>query len=180
MTGCDQRYEKSFDELSGLYRDHNAYEIAREKAAGKAAYWVESNTLDPAPGGLTIGVSVLLPGLIGREFAMTRGHLHRRSECAELYYGLSGRGVMLLDSLAGETRAVPISEGVAVHVPGGWIHRSVNVGDENLVTLFCYETSAGQDYELIEQAGGMKCLVVESASGWALERNPDHRGYRAN
>jgi glucose-6-phosphate isomerase len=181
MAGSSGRYEKHLADLAGLYRDDAAFRAALAAHSGEPVYWVESNAVADGPGALTIGISVLQPGRIGEEFAMTRGHLHERSECAELYYGLSGTGVMLLDALDGRSRAVPITPGVAVHVPGGWVHRSVNVGPDTLSTLFCYETDAGQDYGIIDRAGGMSLLVVadETAeSGWSTRPNPDHRGYR--
>lgn len=179
LPGGNGRYEKFLGDLAGLYRDGAAFERALAEHDGGPVYWVESSAVDEGPGALTIGLSVVLPGRIGDEFAMTRGHLHERSECAELYYGVTGSGVMLLETVEGESRALPITPGTAVHVPGGWIHRSVNVGDDTLTTLFCYETSAGQDYGIIEQAGGMSRLVVADGAGWTTRPNPDHRGYRA-
>jgi glucose-6-phosphate isomerase len=109
---------------------------------------------------------------------VTRGHLHAKADRAELYYCLSGAGVMLLETLDGRSEALPMGPGDAVHVPGHWVHRSVNVGDEPFVTLFCYGADAGQDYELIARAGGMASLVVgDDAGGWATRPNPDHVGY---
>jgi glucose-6-phosphate isomerase len=87
---------------------------------------------------------------------------------------------MLLETLDGRTEAYPISAGEAVHVPGHWVHRSVNVGNAPFVTLFCYGADAGQNYELIRRAGGMKSLVVaDAARGWATRPNPEHVGYTA-
>ncbi len=128
-------------------------------------YWVESSTPETGRGALTIGLSVLRPGRIGDEFAMTRGHLHAQSEFAELYYGLSGSGVMLLESVDGESRALPIGPGVVVHVPGGWVHRSVNVGDDTLVTLFAYATEAGQDYGSSPTPAGCSSSSSPTAPG---------------
>ncbi|MBF0815950.1 glucose-6-phosphate isomerase [Microbacterium paludicola] len=180
LEGSDGRYEKRLSDLAGLYRDDAAYARALEADQGEPVYWVESSTPSQVAGALTIGVSCLRPGTIGNEFAMTRGHIHRTVGAAELYYGLSGRGVMLMDALDGDSRAVEITPGVAVHVPGGWIHRSVNVGDELFTTLFCYATDAGQDYDVIAHAGGMRSLIVRGAGGaWAQVPNPDHRGYRS-
>ena len=84
---------------------------------------------------------------------------------------------MLLDSLSGESVALELTPGKAVNVPGHWVHRSVNVGDEPFVTLFCYAADAGQDYSIIEKAGGMKSLIVRDGEGWQQVANPDHRGY---
>ena len=86
---------------------------------------------------------------------------------------------MLLETVDGRSEAVELTPGEAVNVPGEWVHRSVNVGDEPFVTLFTYATDAGQDYQLIADAGGMKNLVVADArGGWAVRPNPDHTGYR--
>lgn len=179
LAGHSERYEKRLDDLQGLYRDTTAYEAALAADDGAPVYWVESSTVERGEGALTIGISVLRPGRVGDEFAMTRGHLHARAEFAELYYGLAGSGVMLLESPDGRSRVLPVSPGVAVHVPGGWVHRSVNVGDATLQTLFCYATEAGQDYGIIEDAGGMQQLVVAGTDGWTTRPNPDHEGYRA-
>jgi len=120
-----------------------------------------------------------MPGRVGEEFAVTRGHLHAKVDRAELYHCLSGQGVLLMDTIAGESRAIPMNPGQAVHVPGDWIHRSVNVGVEPFVTIFCYGADAGQDYNVIAEAGGITQLVVlDGAGGWTLRPNPRHTGYK--
>lgn len=178
LAGGTSRYEKHLAELAGIYRDDFAFQSALESDDHEPVYWVESSAPDADSGALTIGISVLKPGRIGDEFAMTRGHIHARHSAAELYYGLGGRGVMLMETIEGRISAIEITPGVAVHVPGHWIHRSVNVGDEPFSTLFCYPTDAGQDYGIIGAAGGMGKLVVADGEGWALRDNPDHVAYR--
>ena len=92
-----------------------------------------------------------------------------------MYYCLAGHGVMLLESLDGEVEAIEMRETQMVYVPGGWIHRSVNVGQETLITLFCYPSDAGQDYSIIERSFGMSKLVVDDGEGsWKLLDNPDY------
>lgn len=140
-------------------------------------YWVESSSTEDGPGGLITGISVLEPGRVGEEYAMTRGHLHAISDRSELYVGLAGRGVMILETLDGRSEVVDVEPGRAVYVPGNWVHRSVNVGTERFSTLFCYAADAGQDYAIIERAGGMASLVVAEGDGYAVRANPDHRGY---
>ena len=179
MRGATSSYEKRLGDMTGVYRDDRAYRSALvEKGPDALVYRVEEHRNADATGALIVGTSTLLPGRYGDEFAVTRGHLHAKADRAELYYCLSGTGVMLLETLQGRSEAYPLSAGEAVHVPGHWVHRSVNVGDEPFVTLFCYGADAGQDYELIRRAGGMKSLVVaDGAGGWSTRPNPAHVGY---
>ncbi|GAA1541823.1 glucose-6-phosphate isomerase [Microbacterium ginsengiterrae] len=180
IEGRSRRYEKFLGDMSGVYRDEQAWQDAvAERGADELIYSVDDHRYQEGPGALIVGTSTLLPGRYGEEFAVTRGHLHAVADRAELYYCLSGRGVMLLETVDGQSSAIELTPGKAVDVPGHWIHRSVNVGDEPFVTLFCYAADAGQDYGIIAEAGGMKNLVVADGDGWKLAPNPDHTGYRA-
>lgn len=180
IEGRSRRYEKFLGDMSGVYRDEQAWrDAAAARGADALVYWVDDQRYQEGPGALIVGTSTLLPGRYGEEFAVTRGHLHAVADRAELYYCLSGRGVMLLETVDGQESAIELTPGKAVNVPGHWVHRSVNVGDEPFVTLFSYAADAGQDYALIADAGGMKNLVVADGDGWALKPNPDHTGYRS-
>lgn len=169
-SGLAAHYEKAFSDMLGVYQDTPADWSSEGQAI---SYEVFSTSATNLPGALTIGTSVLKPGLVGDEFALTRGHLHERADRAEMYFGLHGHGVMLLENLEGESHALEILPGHLVYVPGGWIHRSVNVGTDLLVTLFCYSADSGQNYEIVERSGGMKKLVVsDGTGGWTLRDNP--------
>lgn len=180
VVGRSRRYERRLGDLRGVYRDGQAWESAvKERGADDLAYWVDDHRYQEGSGALIVGTSTVMPGQIGDEFAVTRGHIHSIADRAELYYCLSGHGVILMDTLDGQSSAIELTAGKAVDVPGHWIHRSVNVGREPFVTLFCYAADAGQDYSVIEGAHGMKHLVVADGceNGWTLASNPDHRGY---
>ncbi|HEX4250478.1 MAG TPA: glucose-6-phosphate isomerase family protein [Pseudonocardia sp.] len=181
LGGRTSGYDKRLGEMTGVYRDEAALaSVTAELGADHLVYRVEEHRSGTGAGALIIGTSTLQPGRCGDEFALTRGHLHRKPDRAELYHCLSGRGVLLMEALDGRSRAVPLTPGAAVHVPGHWVHRSVNTGDEPLVTLFCYPEDAGQNYEIIGAAGGMARLVVDDgAGGWTTRANPDHVGYPA-
>ncbi|MCR2762814.1 cupin domain-containing protein [Microbacterium sp. zg.B48] len=182
LEGTPDIYRVPLGRLDGVYSDSAAYRAETDRVGADAeVYSVRSHSYADGPGSLTIGTSRLEPGKIGLEYALTRGHLHRRADRAELYYCLSGRGVMLMDTVDGRASAIELTPGKAVHVPGGWIHRSVNVGAEPFVTLFCYNSDSGQDYEIIADAGGMSQLVIDDGlGGWAAVPNPQHTGYRAS
>src|SRR5699024_7001265 len=139
MSGASRVYEKRGGDLDGVYRSQEAYaaEVAR-RGAEDLAYIVHEQKYDSSPGSLIVGTSKLMPGAFGSEYAMTRGHLHAIADRAELYHCLSGHGVMLLDTVDGQSVALEMTAGKAVNVPGHWVHRTVNVGDTPFVTLFSY------------------------------------------
>lgn len=177
LDGANGRYEKHLADLKGLYGDDAAFDALLAQHDDSPMYWVEQSRTEEGVGGLITGISVLEPGRVGEEFAMTRGHIHAQPQFSELYHCLAGHGVMLLETLDGRTKAIELRSGDAVYVPGHWIHRSVNVGTERFVTLFTYSTAAGQDYGVIGDAGGMAHLVVAVRDGWGLVENPRHTGY---
>lgn len=178
LSAPTRQYVKKLGDMDGVYLDAAAWRQECEARGTDAiVYRVDEHKYNDNPGSLIVGTSTLLPGLYGNEFAVTRGHLHRIADRAELYYCLSGHGLLLLETTTGNSQAVELRPGQATTVPGHWIHRSVNVGDEPFVTLFCYSADAGQDYAIISEAGGMKSLVVSTAGGWSLVDNPRHTGY---
>lgn len=176
MAGATRRYTKRVGELDGLYADAAAFAALARDRGDQLAYEVFDHQAEQRAGDLIFGTSVLHPGRVGREYAMTRGHLHRIPDRTEIYHCVGGRGVLLMQTVDGDTHAAALEPGAVVYVAANWIHRSVNVGDEPLVTLFCYPADAGQDYEVIERAGGMRQLVVDDgAGGWKTEDNPHWR-----
>jgi len=179
MAGASGSYRKHLGDLAGVYRDTAAYAAELEHlGADHLVYTVEERRVSDGAGALVVGTSILLPGRVGDEYAVTRGHLHAVADRAELYHCLSGSGILLLDTVDGESEVHPMTAGDSLHVPGHWVHRSVNTGDVPFVSLFCYAADAGQDYGIIADAGGMATLVVtDGDGGWTTRPNPDHRGY---
>lgn len=64
------------------------------------------------------------------------------------------------------------------HLRGpGWIHRRVDVGDDRFVTMFADPADSGQDYGVIEEAGGMSArVVVDDDGGWKLVDDERYTG----
>ena len=77
-----------------------------------------------------------------------------------------------MESPDGEIKALKLVKGQLVYVPPLWIHRSVNIGDSELVTLFTYNSDAGQNYEIMKKRGGMlKRVVQKDSNSWTLVTN---------
>ena len=104
------------------------------------------------PGQLAYLTTVILPGEVGGEYYMTRGHYHEK-DSAEVYLGMSGRGLMVMQTRDGRFRTEEITKNATVYVPPGWAHRTVNTGQQELVFLAVYFGGAGHDYRSIEEKG---------------------------
>jgi len=165
LKGATNRYVKTFRDLEGLYEDVDAFSAVVAERGDAIAYEVTDYKPSANAGDIIIGVTRMEPGKVGREYYMTRGHIHARPNRPEMYYGESGLGVMLLESPAGDIRTVEIGPKTMCYVPPFWIHRSVNVGQEPLVMTFAYPADSGQDYDIIAKAGGMKSRIVDDGNG---------------
>ncbi|MGV3553316.1 glucose-6-phosphate isomerase family protein [Rhizobium sp.] len=172
MGGKTGRYEKRLADLDGLYRDGAAFKAHAAAVGNPVVYAVEDFRPTDRPGDLIYGVTRMSPGRIGREFFLTRGHIHAKADRPEIYYGQQGHGLMQLESPEGETRIVEIRAQTICYVPPYWIHRSINVGDEDLVMVFAYPSDSGQDYGIIDASNGMRHRVMaDEKGGWELVEN---------
>ena len=147
-------------DLCGCFADTDAFEKAAA-TGNPLIYQVSSFEPAEGEGDLHYGVGMLMPGKIGDEYYMTKGHLHAWREAAEFYIGLAGEGVMLLeDESGGESRMFPLRVNEVVYVPGHTAHRTMNVGNVPLTYLGVYPAGAGHDYKAIEKRN-FRCLIVE-------------------
>jgi glucose-6-phosphate isomerase len=138
---------------------YEVYEIRRPQTAGE----------------LLLGTSIIHPGKVGAEYFMTKGHFHAVLETAEVYYGLQGEGVMVMETPEGDWAIEALRPGCVLYVPPRWAHRSVNTGTgTDLVTLFVYPAHAGHDYGTVARQGFRK-LVLERDGHPAILDNPRWR-----
>ncbi len=176
MTGTDSHYQKRLGELTGLYADARAFEALAASRGDEVVYDVTDHRPNAKAGDLITGVTRMGAGKVGDEFFMTRGHIHANVDRPELYFGLKGHGLMLMEAPDGATRIVEIRANTVCYVPPRWIHRSVNVGKSDFVMLFCYPADSGQDYAIIERSNGMRTRIVDDGKGgWQSVPNPAWR-----
>jgi len=175
MVGGTGRYEKRMSDLKGLYEDEAALSTLVVGSGDPVVYEVCDFRPSDNAGDMIFGVTRMIPGRVGEEFFLTRGHIHAKADRPEVYYGQKGNGLMQLESPAGETRIVAIGPQTICYVPPYWIHRSVNTSDEDFVMMFSYPADSGQDYSIIERSGGMRHRVVaDGAGGWKLTENSNY------
>jgi glucose-6-phosphate isomerase len=154
------RVQRHLHDLCGCFADTAAF-VAAAAAGNPLVYSVASVEPASGAGDLHYGVGCLLPGKIGDEYYLTKGHLHSWREAAEVYIGLAGEGVMLLeDESSGKSRIVPLQPHGVVYVPGRTAHRTMNVGQTPLTYLGVYPAKAGHDYSTIGKTN-FRCVVLE-------------------
>lgn len=176
MLGIATRYQKKLKDMAGQYADSSSFDAMVSVDGERVVYEVTDYKPSERAGDVITGVTRMVPGHVGGEFFMTRGHIHRVADRPEMYFCLSGTGVMLMESPDGETRSVEMPKHTACYVPPYWIHRSVNVDAVDLVMLFCYPADSGQDYDIIARSKGMRQRVVQGTNGgWTLVENKDYR-----
>ena len=175
LTGATGYYSKKLSAMAGLYEDEARFAQAVEQGGDAIIYKVSDVRPDAVHGDLIFGTTFMEPGRIGKEFFMTRGHIHAKANRPETYYGESGQGLMLLESPEGATRVLEVLPRQMIYVPPFWIHRSVNIGAVPLVLSFCYPSDSGQDYSIIERSGGMASRIVVDGSGWKEVPNTSYR-----
>jgi glucose-6-phosphate isomerase, archaeal len=166
LTPCTGAFERRLSDMAGAYEDQDV--VAGMLSAGQdpVIYRGYDADVPHAPDHLPFRTTIIRPGVIGSEFFMTKGHHHRR-DTAEVYVGMSGFGLMIMETRAGDVASVELTPSAAVYVPPGWAHRTVNTADEPLVFLATYPGDAGHDYESIER-GGFSHRVHRRKGGYDL------------
>jgi glucose-6-phosphate isomerase, archaeal len=158
MTDFTSTTERRASSMRGHYADKAALE--KLIAAGDPIhYQVFEKPVPEEYGQLMYCISRLLPGLVGDEYFMTKGHYHSVLHTGELYLCLRGEGFMLMKTKDGQFTAEPMKRGGMVYVPPYWAHRSVNTGSEPLVSFCAYNAEAGHNYGDIETEGFVKRVL---------------------
>jgi glucose-6-phosphate isomerase len=123
-------------------------------------------------GELSMATTVLHPGVIGDEYYMTKGHFHEKKEASEVYLGISGRGLIIMQKEDGSTAHETVLPHSLVYVPPGWAHRAVNTGDEDFIFLAVYPSDAGHDYGSIEEKGFSLRICKREGSPRIIQNTP--------
>lgn len=162
--------QRHLSDLRGCFADEAAYDDALIRD-DPLVYSVAS--IEPAndEGALHYGVGRLMPGLIGDEYYLTKGHLHAWRPAAEIYLGLAGQGMLLLEEEGtGLSVMVPLGPNHVVYVPGGTAHRTVNTGSIPLTYVGIYPARAGHDYKTIMEKNFRHVIVNRNGMPTLVER----------
>lgn len=161
---------RHLSDLRHTFVDSRAYEAALRQGDA-LVYSVASVEPGKDAGDLHYGLGVLMPGKIGDEYFLTKGHYHAWRKAAEVYIGLRGEGYMLLENeKSGQSRLEPLGADKIVYVPGHTAHRTMNTGSEPLVYIGVYPAAAGHDYGSIAQRNFNKVLLERNGRPVLLDR----------
>ena len=166
--------QRRLSDMAAMYADRDEAARILAEAGDRLIYEVQGVELPVEEGQIPHCTTRITPGRVGDEYHMTKGHYHARREQGEVYFGLSGRGFLVMQTDTGETSVQEMVAGSAAYVPPYWAHRTVNVGDEDFVFFSVWEARAGHDYGTIERDGFRK-LVVMRDDGPAVVDNPSYR-----
>ncbi len=160
MAEPDRHLVRRASDMSGYYADEAALQQLIAEHGDPEHYEVFEKKIPETPGHLVLCISKLLPGRVGEECFMTKGHYHSVRGTAEIYLCLRGRGYMLMKTVDGQCVAEPMQCNRMVYVPPDWAHRSINTGDEPLVSFCVYPAEAGHNYGDIQTEGFPKRVLV--------------------
>jgi glucose-6-phosphate isomerase len=143
---------RKLKEVSSIFQDQEAIKQFSEETI---AYTVQSwlPVADGTPGGLFFGATTIRQGKVGNEYFMTKGHFHSMGDRAEFYWGVQGKGMLILMDRDRKVWAEEVYPGSLHYIGGEIAHRLANTGDENLIVGACWPSDAGHDYEEIAVNG---------------------------
>jgi len=161
---------RHLSDLRGCFFNSAAYDAALG-AGNPLVYSVSSVEPASGDGDLHFGLGRIMPGRVGSEYYMTKGHFHAWREAAELYIGLAGEGIMLLEEEnSAVSQMVPLRPNQTVYVPGHTAHRTINIGAVPLTYLGIYPAKAGHDYGAIAQRNFCKVMIDRKGEPVLLDR----------
>ncbi len=160
MADPDNYLARKASAMKGHYADEAALNKLIAEQGDPLHYEVFEKKIPEEYGHLAFCISKLLPGRVGDEFFMTKGHYHTVAGTCEIYLCIRGQGYMLMKTADGRCIAEPMIRGRMVYVPPYWAHRSINTGGEPLISFCVYPAEAGHNYGDIETEGFPKRVFL--------------------
>lgn len=149
---------RKMKDLRGVFQDETAFGSEDpERIVYSVQSWLPVS--EGREGGLFFGASTIMPGKIGDEYLMTKGHFHQKSDRAEFYWGVQGTGMLILMDRKRNTWAEEVYPGSLHYIAGEVAHRLANTGAAKLIAGACWPSDAGHNYDEIAIHGFSARLV---------------------
>ncbi|MBX3119257.1 MAG: hypothetical protein KF784_09340 [Fimbriimonadaceae bacterium] len=142
--------ERTVGQMQGAFADEAARLAMNPQTV---VYRTYGTTTDDNSDQMLYATTVLMPGKVGSEYFMTRGHFHQKPQRGEFCLTLQGEGCLFLMDRGANTRIEPMVPGAIQNIDGALAHRVANIGDVPLIFLVTWLADCGHDYESIERDG---------------------------
>ncbi len=153
MVDPQEHIVRRASDMRGYYADDGALEALIEAQHDPPHYETFESRVPEEYGQVKYCISKLYPGTVGEECFMTKGHYHAVPATSEVYLCLRGQGLMMMKTADGRCHWEDFVPGRLVYAPSYWAHRSVNTGEEPLISLCLYPGDAGHNYGDIRTEG---------------------------
>ncbi|MFW6308439.1 MAG: glucose-6-phosphate isomerase family protein [bacterium] len=157
----DEKIVRRLSDIQPYVENKKALE-ERKSDRDSVVYEVLQIDIPDQAGHIKNSITIIKPGVIGEEYFFTKGHYHGNQESAEIYLGLKGQGVLLMQK-GDREELIEMEKGTMSYIPPQWAHRTINVGQNDFVFTSFYPGDAGYDYQEII-SGGFKTRICETDS----------------
>lgn len=140
-------YKKYLKQVPGLFKDDS--NVDPETLLYTVYSYEEGDATQL--GNLNWGLTILEPVTINDECVITKGHFHENVDCAEIYFGCAGEGLLLLMDETGKCWAEKVFKGSVHYINGKLAHRLICTGETQCKVGACWPSAAGHNYEAIEK-----------------------------
>ncbi|MEG1504416.1 MAG: glucose-6-phosphate isomerase family protein [Enterococcus sp.] len=96
-----QKKEIRAKDLAGYFLDSKAYQKLDPEKVIYCVEFQDNGLAEGASGGLYFGITHLYPGVVGSEYFLTKGHVHSKRNTGEYYFGLEGKGLLMMTENVG-------------------------------------------------------------------------------
>ncbi len=152
LLDYDKKVIRRISDIIPYVSDSKAAEEMAEND-DKIVYEVLQRNVPQEPGHIQHSITIIKPGNIQGELFMTKGHYHGNEQSAEIYLGLRGRGLLVMQKDE-QTEIIEMRKGTAAYIPPKWAHRTININaDQDFVFMSFFPGDAGYDYKKLQQEG---------------------------
>ncbi len=173
MSPYKVKAERRLSDMQEYFSDRALAARMLGKGENPVIYEVYEVPQTPIGGQLNVGCTVVYPGTIGDEYYFTMGHFHQKETTSEVYVGMEGEGLILMQDRRGRATHLDIRPNNLVYIPPNIAHRTVNTSRDTLIFLAVYPSDAGHDYESVRTKGFTKLIVQKNGKPSVID-NPDY------
>lgn len=156
---CMEMQKRNLSSMVMMFSDQKAVEDTL-KNEDRFIYQIRYYPFITRNSDMSLGTTMIMPGKIGNEYHMTKGHFHEADNQPEIYHCVTGEGALQMMDLNGEYHSAVWTPGTITHIPPQFAHRVINTGTTPLVFVASFHVAAGHIYGPIESKG-FKYIWVE-------------------